>query len=215
MIKTKVAPVRNVNCIFLGWFAFAYYVVIPSYGFVWLHRDCLAILQKVLGSHHPEVAKSQTSLGNVLLELGRPGEAYQAFKEAISIWDGDVDGIDERTFYALCNMAKSLDQQNVYPEAERVYKDIIRFHRKLSVDPKVGNDFKKHVILGSILHSFGKVLLNQNKYFEAENVFKGAYKALMDTYGVVEHPEVEACRVDLYESLVAQGKRKEADDLGL
>lgn len=175
----------------------------------------MATLQKILGNRHPEVAKSQTSLGNVLLELGRPGEAYQAFKEAISIRDGNTDDIDERTFYALCNMAKSLDQQNDYPEAERVYKDIIRYHRKLAKDHKVGDDFRKHVVLGSILHSFGKVLLNQNKYFEAENVFRGAFKELMDTYGVVEHPEVDTCRADLYESLVAQGKRKEADELGL
>lgn len=202
--KLKVSGNKSIQLAVLGSFNFKISVC----------SDSLRILRKVLGDRHPEVAKSYTALGNVLLQNGKPGEAYQAFKAAVAGKDAD-DQIDEQTFYTLCNMAKSLNDQQEYSEAERVYKDIVRFHKLLAKDPNVGEGFHENVVLGSILHAFGKVLLQQNKYFEAENVFKGAMKKLMDRYGVLEHPEVDACRCDLYEALVAQGKRKEADDMGL
>ncbi|GMH46026.1 hypothetical protein BSKO_13990 [Bryopsis sp. KO-2023] len=177
-------------------------------------RDSLDIIVKTLGPEHSELATFHSNLGEVLLMQGKWVEAYKAYKAALTIKEEQLENVDEQTFHILCSTAKSLQGQEEFPEAEKVYRQILDCHKNLASDEEIGWDFKQKVDLGGILHQFGNVLLSQNKFFEAENVLRGALKHLTDRFGM-ECAETEACREDLYESLVAQGKRKEADFLGI
>jgi eukaryotic-like serine/threonine-protein kinase len=124
-----------------------------------LAEASVALREKTLGPHHPDVAIGLTVLAVISMECDRPATALQATTRAIDILKqhGDPEGFELAV--TMSDHGDALLALARYAEAERVYQESLRIFRE-QLNPE-------HPESASPLHGLGVVKLAQNRAREA------------------------------------------------
>ena len=169
-----------------------------------LHRQALAIRQKVLGTEHPDTALSLNNLAAVLDAQGRYGEVEPLYRRALAIKEKVLGAEHPDTALSLNNLAGVLDAQGRYGEAELLFRQALTIWRKV-----LGAE---HPDTALSLNNLAVVLDAQGRYGEAELLHRQALAIVEKVLGA-EHPDTALSLNNLAEVLGAQGRYGEAEPL--
>jgi tetratricopeptide (TPR) repeat protein len=114
---------------------------------------------KQFGSNSPEYARAQNDLGSVLLSVGQPKRAVEAFRKACSVVLPDAHLMRDRLTYLL-NLGQTLQRAGELEEAESVLREGLRGRQAT-----YGRD---HPGYGFALEPLAEVFLLRGKLGEAE-----------------------------------------------
>ncbi|CBJ32852.1 NB-ARC and TPR repeat-containing protein-likely pseudogene [Ectocarpus siliculosus] len=169
-----------------------------------LYARSHAILEKVVGPEHPDVASSLNNRAKLLRVQGKYAEADPLYLRAIEIGEKTLGPNHPALATRLNNRAGLLQRQGKYEEAEPLYR------RSLAIKEKVhGPD---HPDVARVLNNWAGLLKVQGKYAEAEPLFERV-QALQEKVLGPEHPDVAATLNDRAGLLERQGKYEEAGPL--
>jgi len=90
-----------------------------------LLRDAIARDAARPGDRHPRLAKTMTSLGNVLRDAGRSAEAEPLLREALQIEEATVGRQDSSYGRTLTSLAATLQDMSAPAEAEKLLRQAI------------------------------------------------------------------------------------------
>lgn len=135
------------------------------------YKDVYKIKVKILGQNHDETLSSLHDLGVVLLDHWNCIEAIEIFNE-ICNHTGELGEDSVITFTAMKNMALAYGRLGNYETAEEIYKKV---HLKRT--EMLG---KNHTDTLSALNDIGELLLDQNKYYDALNIFEEIDKSRIE-----------------------------------
>src|SRR5262245_22073146 len=92
----------------------------------------LAILRKLLGEDHPDVAQGSIAIAGLLSEQKKYAEAEPLIRRAIEHFSKRLGPGHLRTIEAHISLANNLQNQRKYVEAESLLKDSLQTHRQLA-----------------------------------------------------------------------------------
>ena len=134
------------------------------------YRKALAIRRKILGENHDATAQSMNNLAVFLSGQGRYAEAESLAAEAVAV-DRRVYGGDHLDVaLALTNLAGAQAKNGKPRAAEASYREAIAMTRRT-----MGDDYW---VVGAIRFNFGKLLLGEDRFGEAEAQLVPAYDIL-------------------------------------
>ncbi len=169
-----------------------------------LYERSLEIREKVMGTDHPDVARSLNNLAELYRDQGRYAEAEMLHKRSLAIRE-KVMGIDHPgVATCLNNLAGLYRIQGKHTEAEPLYK------RSLSIREKLRGP--KHPDVAECLNNLAGLYLDQGKYSEAEPLYEQSLGILEEVLRP-EHPDIATCLNNLAVLYKSQGKYAEAEPL--
>jgi serine/threonine protein kinase/Tfp pilus assembly protein PilF len=169
-----------------------------------MHRKALALRKKLLGSEHPDVARSLNNIAGVLKQQGKLAEAENLFREALAMHK-KVEGSEHPDVASsLNNLAAVLEEEGKLQEAETLYRQALAMQTKL-LGPESPN-------LATILNNLANTLQDEGKPVEAETLFRQGLAMQKKLLGS-EHLEVARSLHRLALLLQPQGKLAEAESL--
>ena len=169
-----------------------------------LYRRALAIGEKAIGPHHPEVGTRLNNLANLLHDQGNYRDAEPLFRRAIAIDEKALGPNHPSVATDLNNLASLLHDQGNYKEAEPLYR------RALAIDEKaLGSN---HPGVATDLNNLASLLYTQGNYRDAEPLLRRAIAINEKVLGP-NHPLVATNLNNLAELLRTQGNYDKAEPL--
>ncbi len=129
-------------------------------------KQALAICEKVLGSEHPDVAKSLNNLALLYYSEGRYAEAEQLYRRALDIREKALDPEHSDMAKILDDLAELYRVQGKYTEAEPLV------HRALKIRDKVKGP--QHPDVAESLNTLAMLYYFEDRYAEAEQLYRRA-----------------------------------------
>jgi len=164
----------------------------------------LAVFAKVLGSEHPDAARSLNILGNILYTRGDFAGAEPSYREALAVRRKALDNEHPDVASSLHNLGNLLYAQGHSAEAEPLYQEALSIRRKA-----LGNE---HPDVARSLDNLGNLLENRGGYAGAESLYQEAYSIRRKVLGN-GHPDVARSLDNLGNLLCEQGHYAEAEPL--
>ncbi|KAI6480714.1 hypothetical protein MCOR13_011076 [Pyricularia oryzae] len=87
-----------------------------------MHREILALREKVLGPENPSTFASMNNLASVLDRQGKYEEAEQMHRKTLALYKKVLGPENPSTFTSMGNLASVLDSQGKYEEAKHLYQ---------------------------------------------------------------------------------------------
>jgi eukaryotic-like serine/threonine-protein kinase len=163
------------------------------------HR-ALELIERLLGSDHPDVADELTGLAIAQAEQGRPAPAETLFRRVLRIRERTLGESHPATGRAVNNLASSLFEQGKLAQAETLYR------RGLAIDSQAyGND---HGQVAMDLYNIANVEGAKGNPEQAIALYRRALAMWERNLGP-EHPYVAAGLTSLANVLGAQGRHRE------
>ncbi len=169
-----------------------------------LFRQTLAIQESVLGSEHPDLARSLGGLAFVYQDQGRYSEAEPLYKRVLAINEKAFGLGDPRTATSLSNLAGLYKAMGHYDEAEPLHRQALAIDEE-TLGP---ND----LAVSSNLRDLAGLSQAQGKHAEAESLSKRAL-AIRETVQGSRGALVGSSLRDLAWLYAAQGRYAEAESL--
>jgi tetratricopeptide (TPR) repeat protein len=169
-----------------------------------LAKEVIAILEKVRGPDHPDVAAMLNTLAELYTLQGRYAEAEPLYERSLAIKEKMLGPDHPDVALSLNDMAVMYDRQGRYAEAEPLYK------RSLAIREKVLGPDHPDVALG--LNNLALLYDNETRYAEAEPLFKRSLAIFEKAFGP-DHPKVALGLNNLAALYRLQGRYAEAEPL--
>ncbi|MCA8942756.1 MAG: tetratricopeptide repeat protein [Planctomycetes bacterium] len=166
-----------------------------------MYREALDLHRAIHGDQHTSIAVDLSNLGQVLMSQGKSTEAVEMQRQALRM-RRELLGGDQHTSIAigLDNLAKSVMARGDFEQAEPLFREALEIRESIVGDRNP--DIVVH------LHNLGHCLVGQEKWMEAESVFRRELDLIGD-----RHPRSVAVRTDIARMLGKQGRMAEADEL--
>lgn len=149
-------------------------------------------------------AELQSSLGNVLAALGRPGQAETLLRAAVHSSSRVVGEEHLVTLRFKNRLGYILHQQGAFNEAEQLYRDALEGRRELLGD-QAPDTF-------SSSNNLGLLLMDRGKYVEAETLLSDALAGRRSKFGG-KHTDTLTSINNLAILLMELGRYDEAENL--
>ncbi|HEX8682703.1 MAG TPA: tetratricopeptide repeat protein [Ardenticatenaceae bacterium] len=143
-------------------------------------KRALTILEKVLGSEHPNVALSLNNLAELLRQQGDYAGAKPLFERALAIREKVLGPEHRETATSLNNLAVLLHQQGDYARAKPLYE------RALAIREKVLGS--EHPDTAVSFNNLAELLRQQGDYAGAKPLYERALR-IQETVLGLEHPD--------------------------
>jgi tetratricopeptide (TPR) repeat protein len=169
-----------------------------------LYRRALAIDEKVLGSGHPDLANSLSSLAGLYYQKGDYGEAEPLYRRALAIREKVLGPEHRYSATSLIDLALLLEAKGDHGKAEQLYRRALAIHEKVLGAEHPG------MIQG--LNNLAHLLETKGDYWEAEPLYRRALAIGEKVLGP-EHPHTGASLNNLAILLEARGDYWEAEPL--
>jgi tetratricopeptide (TPR) repeat protein len=166
----------------------------------------LAILKKVLGPDHPDVATSLNSLVQLYWAEGRYGEAEPLYLHALALREKAFGREYPAVAGSLNSLAELYRVQGRYGEAEPLYQRALAIREKA-----LGPD---HPDVATSRHDLAALYEAQGRHGEAEPLYRRAPAIRENALGP-DHPDVATSLNKLAMLYEAQGRDGEAEPLYL
>ncbi|CAM9405747.1 unnamed protein product, partial [Ectocarpus sp. 12 AP-2014] len=153
-----------------------------------LYARSQAILEKVLGPEHPDVAKPLNDRVELLEKQAKYAEADTLYERAAEIWEQALGSDHPTVAIVLHDRAEVLRMQGKYAEAEPLYERATEIWEK-TLGPG-------HPTVGTVLRNRASLLTTQGKYTEAHPLFERALAIGEGALGP-DHQDIIACRVSM------------------
>ncbi|MCZ6690273.1 MAG: serine/threonine-protein kinase [Planctomycetota bacterium] len=167
-----------------------------------LYRRALAARRRVLGEEHPDTLMSVSDLAALLKDRGDLEEAESLCRQALEARRRTLGDRHPDTLQSMSNLGTLLRAQGQLAEAERLGKRIFDLARSTLAE----GDWRR----GNFQALYGLILLDLERYEEAETHLLGGYWVLRDSLGARNKltRSVVQKLVDLY---TAWGKPEKAE----
>lgn len=160
-------------------------------------EQAVAIRQYVLGTDHPDTARSLYNLGAVLQEQGQYGAAQSYYEQALAIRQRVLGLYHADTGKSLNNLGTVFCEQRQYQEAQRYLEQALAiFHQVLGRD---------HLHTTWSLNNLGEVLYHQGQYGAAQDYLEEALAIKQRVLGL-DHPSTAESLHNLGRVFHAQGE---------
>ncbi|MEA5544236.1 tetratricopeptide repeat protein, partial [Limnoraphis robusta CCNP1324] len=169
-----------------------------------LYRRSLAILEKALGSEHPDVARSLNNLASLYSSQGRYTEAEPLYRRSLAILEKALGTEHPDVANSLNNLANLYESQGRFNEAEPLYQ------RSLAILEKVLGT--EHPDVATSLNSLASLYRSQGRYDEAEPLLQRSLAIYEKVLGT-EHPSVARSLNNLASLYHLQGRYSQAEPL--
>ncbi len=146
-----------------------------------LYIVALAIVEKVLGPEHSDVAVSLNHLAMLYNNQGRYEQAEPLYERALAIVEKVIGKEDRNVSAILSNLALLYNNKGCYEQAEPLHE------RALAIVEKVIGP--EHPDVALVLNNLAVLYTNQGHYEQAEPLFKRALAIVEKALGP-EHPGV-------------------------
>jgi len=130
-----------------------------------LLREVVALVEAGLGHVHSSVAESLFELARQLDASGEYDEAEPLYRRALAMAEKELGPEDRIVLDCLSSLAELLRKRARYEEAEVVCRRVVELRDKLG---------RSAIDQAEALDSLGAVLTEENKYAEAERLFRRA-----------------------------------------
>ena len=165
-------------------------------------RRALAINEKILGSNHPEVARSLNNLASLLQAKGDYAGAEALFRQALAIKTATLGPNHPSVATSLINIASLLETEGDYAGAEPL------FRRALAIDERaLGSD---HPGLAIDLDDLAVLLTRKKEYAGAEPLLLREVAVDERSLGS-DHLEIARVLNNLAELLEKEGEYSRAE----
>ncbi|HEY1348075.1 MAG TPA: FxSxx-COOH system tetratricopeptide repeat protein [Ktedonobacteraceae bacterium] len=169
-----------------------------------LYQRSLRLYERLLGSEHPEVARTLNYLAILYWSQGRYSEAEPLYLRTLHIRE-QVEGPEHPDVAAsLNNLALLYWSQGRYSEAEPLYLRTLRI-RERTQGPA-------HIDVATSLNNLASLYLDQGRYAEAEPLYLRVLPVLEQTVGH-DHPLMAQVLNNLALVYREQGRDAEAEPL--
>ncbi|MEL6612327.1 MAG: tetratricopeptide repeat protein, partial [Bacteroidota bacterium] len=140
-----------------------------------LYRETLAIRQRILGDTHPRVATSLNNLGAFLRRTEQYEEALDVSLRAVEVYRAALG--DDHPEYAIGinNLASSYDDVGDTDQALRYYRESLDV-----MERALGSE---HSTTNALRLNLGSMMLDVERYAEAEDLLRTAYGYLLASQG--------------------------------
>ncbi|WP_353571407.1 FxSxx-COOH system tetratricopeptide repeat protein [Candidatus Albibeggiatoa sp. nov. BB20] len=166
-----------------------------------LYERSLAIWEKVLGEHHPDVAQSLNNLAELYRNQGKYEQALPLFEHSLAIWEKVLGEHHPDVATSLNNLALLYSNQGKYEQALPLYE------RSLAILEKVLGEH--HPLVAQSLNNLATLYYKQGKYKEALPLFEHSL-AIMEKVLGEHHPNVATSLNNLALLYKTQGKYEQA-----
>jgi tetratricopeptide (TPR) repeat protein len=169
-----------------------------------MHKEELAIAEKVLGKKSPQTLISRGNLGLAMLGQWKFREAEELYRELLEL-DKEVLGEKStETLAAMQNLAGALCGQGKHAEAEQVHRKTLALSKEIRGE--------EHADTLSSLSALGTALRSQCKYIEAEQIHHEELVLRKKVLGD-EHPDTVKTMQKLGNVLCVQERYVEAEKI--
>jgi tetratricopeptide (TPR) repeat protein len=162
-----------------------------------LYERALAIREEVLGSKHPDTARSINNLAALYDDLGKYDEAEPLYERALAIREEVLGPKHPDTANSLSNLATLYNDQGKYEEAEPLLKRAITIREEV-LGPK-------HSDTAFSLNNLAYLYEMQGKYEEAKPLYERALVIFEEVLGPT-HPNTIVVRQN-YATLLQELQR--------
>jgi tetratricopeptide (TPR) repeat protein len=167
-----------------------------------LYVRSLEILERQLGTDHPDVASSLNNLARLYETQGLYSEAEPLFLRSLEILENQL-GVDHpNTAASFNNLASLYQSQERYSEADFFYKRSLK-----TSEQRLGTD---HPNVAASLNNLAGLYESQGRYSEAEPLYVRSLEILESQLGI-DHPTVAISLNNLAELYKFQGRYSEAE----
>jgi serine/threonine protein kinase/tetratricopeptide (TPR) repeat protein len=167
-----------------------------------MHREALALIKKLRGNEHPDVASSFYDLAHVLTRQGNHSEAESFFRKTLEMRRKLLGKDHLDVAECLRGMFNLFREDSRWPEAEIAARENLAILKKQMGD--------QHAKVGYTLHDLAFILRCQGKFAEAETRSREELTIWRKVYGD-DHPNVGWALSDLASLLYEQGKLAESE----
>jgi CHAT domain-containing protein/Tfp pilus assembly protein PilF len=169
-----------------------------------LTSDALAIREKMLGSDHPDVAKSLNNLAALYVEKGGFAEAEPLYQRSLVILEKARGPENPDVASILDNLGNLYRAQGRYAEAETLVRRALAIRENAfgSEDPKIAKS----------LNNLASLAFAQGHYADAEPLFQRSLAIWEKALGT-DHPEVANTLSNLAVLYDAEGRFDQAESL--
>ncbi len=165
----------------------------------------LAILEKALGSTHPDLADCLDHLASIYSDKKKFAAAEKLYLREIAIYD-KAPGPDsqESLLWALNGLATVYCNQRKYSDAEPLYRQAIAIKKKIPGETGESTDY---------LNELADAYYEQKKYADAEPLYNRTIQILEKSKGRYAPMLLAECIYDLAALYRDQGKEDQAEPL--
>ncbi|KAL5891148.1 hypothetical protein ACKVWM_002172 [Pyricularia oryzae] len=129
-----------------------------------MHRETLALREKVLGPENPSTLTSMNNLALVLDNQGKYEEAEQMHRKTLALYKKVLGPENPSTLTSMNNLASVLDSQGKYEEAEQMHRKTLALREKV-LGPENPSTLTS-------MNNLAFVLDSQGKYDEAKHLYQ-------------------------------------------
>ena len=169
-----------------------------------MHRQALALQEKLRGSQNLQVACSLHNLAVAFQDEGKFAKAEALHRQALAMRKKLLGKEHPAAVESLINVGNTLWSQGRFAEAEKLYREALAMQKKLP-----GGEHPK---LAHSLYNLANSLIGQGKYAEAETLSREVLAMQKRLLGS-DHPDLAYGLQGLANVLFAQYKFAEAETL--
>jgi tetratricopeptide (TPR) repeat protein len=174
-----------------------------------LCRKALLLREQLLGSDHPDVARTQNNLATIYFSQGRYTKAEPLFRSSLTLLENSLGPKHPIVAKILNNLATLYTRQGKYREAESLYQRDLAIKEKILKEKGPGPECQG---MPTSLNNLASLYEAQGRDQEAEVLFQQALDLSEKIYGP-EHPIVAIILNNLAELYREQVRDSEADPL--
>jgi tetratricopeptide (TPR) repeat protein len=164
----------------------------------------LAIREKSLGPHHPDVAQSLNNLAELYRIQGEYAKAEPLYQRSLMIWESSLGPDHPDVAASLNNVALLYEAQGQYVKAEPLYQRSLKIREK-----SLGAD---HPDVATGLNNLAELYRVQGQYAKAEPLYQRSLRIWEKSLGL-DHPDVAVSLNNLAELYRIQGQYAKAEPL--
>ena len=160
-------------------------VLVSLGGALWLEKNLdtaepmllegLAMLHRVVGKSHPDVAEAQRYLGWVLAQKGDHAAAEAMFRESLAMYRQLLGPEHSETLTSLSGLAEFLFLKGDYDAAEVTLREVLELDRRVRGE--------KHPYVAIDLNSLALAVWEQGDLPQAESLFRQALALARENWG--------------------------------
>ncbi|MEM8933881.1 MAG: tetratricopeptide repeat-containing protein kinase family protein, partial [Acidobacteriota bacterium] len=169
-----------------------------------LHRQALAMKERLLGGEHEDVATGWNNLATTLLRQGKLDEAERLYRDALAARLRLFGGESPRTLSTHNNLAVVLRDRGELVEAEAMLRDNLDARRRRLGDA--------HPALGTVLNNLAMCRQAAGDLAEAAALYQQVQELFDDAYGP-DHVNAAIVRRNRSTLALAEGDASAATDL--
>ncbi|PXX14300.1 CHAT domain-containing protein [Nitrosomonas ureae] len=169
-----------------------------------LYQHALAVVEKALGSEHPNTASSLDNLARLYQAHGEYAKAESLFQRALTVYEKTLGSEHPHTALSLDNLAALYQIQGEYAKAEPLYQ------RALSIREKALG--AEHPHTATSLNNLATSYRDQGEYAKAEPLSQRTLTIYEKTLGP-EHPHTATILNNLAALYRVQGEYAKAEPL--